>query len=111
MIADKGIYSINAIMKTCYSLTDRFYIHVTKTADNHLLIYFYNKNTAAPTSDIERVVYEFLDLLHENQMRQIVLAETKEIHAEIVRKAFSPVVTLVHNAAPGDSLHILTSSV
>ncbi|MFS2225083.1 His-Xaa-Ser system protein HxsD [Pantoea sp. B65] len=111
VLADKEIYAIKAIMKTCYTLTDRFYMHVTKATDNQLSIYFYNKNTGAPASDIDRAAYEFLDLLHENQMRQMVLDETKEIHAEIVRKAFSPTTMLVNNVASDDSLHILTSSV
>ncbi|QWA13494.1 His-Xaa-Ser system protein HxsD [Sodalis ligni] len=111
VIVDKEIYATNAIMKTCYSLTDRFYIHVTKVADKQLSINFYNKNSAAPASDINRAVQDFLDLLHENQMRQIVLGETKEIHAEIVRKAFSPAATLVRDAVSDDILHILTSQV
>ncbi|WP_315707923.1 His-Xaa-Ser system protein HxsD [Brenneria uluponensis] len=111
VIADKDIYAINAVMKTCYALTDQFYMHVTKATNNQLSIYFYNKNTTASANDIDKAVHDFLDLLHENQMRQIVLDETKIIHAEIVRKAFSPVATLVCDAASDDSLHILTSSV
>lgn len=108
---DKDIYAINAILKTCYALTDRYYLHVMKAADNQLSIYFYNKNAAAPVDDCDRAVHDFLDLLHENQMRQIVLSETKNIHEEIVRQAFSPVATLVQQDPLDDGLHILTSSV
>lgn len=106
---DKETYAINAIMKTCYVLTEQYYIHVTKIAENQLSIYFYNKNKTIHPEFCQQAIHEFLDLLHENQMRQIVLNETKNIHEDIVKQAFSPVAVLVQQDPLDDSLHILNS--
>ncbi len=108
---DKDVYGTDAVMKTCYILTEQFYIHVTKSSIDKLSIYFYDKKGVTETNGIDRAAKEFLDVLLENQMRQIVLNETKNIHDEIVRRAFSPAAELVHNDYPDDNRNILVSSI
>jgi His-Xaa-Ser system protein HxsD len=108
---DKDIYSTEAIMKTCYAFTDDYFIHVIKTKPESVNVCFYNKNESDDASNIKTVVGRFLHLLHENQLRQIILQETQTLHEEIVRKAFSPVSVFVETQPNNAPDHILTSVV
>lgn len=106
---EKEIYDNQAIMKTCYALTEKYYIHVAKsTKENALSVYFYSKDESSGAS-IDNAVREFLALLLENQMRQIVFLQTGTIREEIIKRAFSPVVAMAVSSNIKDE--ILTSSV
>lgn len=108
---DKELYSAQAIMKTCYALTDDFYIHVTRTeANDHFAVYFYNKKNEL-TSSPAVATQLFMDLLLENQLRQIVHQQTNTIREEIVKKAFSPITSFVDKPASVETDEILNSSV
>jgi len=108
---DKEIYSREAIMKTCYTMTDDYFLHVVKVSDETTGICFYSKKEIPDEQSIHLAVSEFLQLLHDNQLRQIVHQETSMIHEEIVRKAFSPAVSLIDKQSESESLTILKSAV
>ncbi|HEY4437551.1 MAG TPA: His-Xaa-Ser system protein HxsD [Lelliottia sp.] len=107
----KGIYSREAIMKTCYAFTDSYYIQVVKVADETTGICFYDKGEENTCQDIRTGVKQFLQSLIENQMRYIIHQETSVLHQEIVRKTFSPAVVLIDEDSQSGSLNILTSAV
>lgn len=108
---DKNIYNADAIMKTCYAFTDDYFIHVIKIKLENIGVCFYNKNESDNLRNIKTVTGRFLHLLHENQLRQIILQETQKLHEEIVRKAFSPAAVLVETHSQHAPDHILTSVV
>ncbi|WP_166665222.1 His-Xaa-Ser system protein HxsD [Scandinavium goeteborgense] len=108
---DKNIYSKEAIMKTCYAFTDDYFIHAIKVSDERVGVFFYNKSEDRDVQDINMAVRRFLQTLQENEMRQIILQETKTLHEEIVRKAFSPATWLIEGEEQRDPLNILTSAV
>lgn len=106
---NKEFYCQEAIMKSCYALTDDYFIHVVKLTNDSTGIYFYNK--PENTHDIGSAAKKFLQLVNENQMRQIVLQETSSLHEEIIKKAFSPAVSLIDVQNESDDLTILVSAV
>lgn len=108
---NKDIYSKEAIMKTCYAFTDDYYIHVIKTLPESASICFYNKAENKTAQDIKQAVKAFLHLLHENQLRHILLQETQTLHEEIVRKAFAPAASLLDASSQNAPEHILISAV
>lgn len=109
---DKNIYSIPAIMKTCYTLTDSYYMHVTNSTTEQYTVYFYLKSEQQENEEAQQTaVHQFLDELQDNQMRQILITETQVVHEEIVRRAFAPVVQLVARSCEDDELNIMTSAV
>ena len=108
---DKELYCRESIMKTCYAFTDDYYIHVIKLQEGTVGITFYQKHEDIKGQDFAPIVKDFLQLLHENQMRQIILKETSNLHEQIVRKAFAPATSLMGQSQQDDSLHILTSRV
>ena len=106
---NKEFYSPEAIMKSCYALTDDYFIHAVKLTNDSTGIYFYNK--VENTYDIGNAAKYFLQLLNENQMRQIVLQETSTLHEEIIKKAVSPAASLINEQSKSDDLIILVSAV
>lgn len=108
---DKEHYSREAIMKTSYAFTDNYFIHVVKVADETTGICFYSKSECHNEKDISAGIKQFLQLLNENQMRQIIYQETSVLHEEIVKKAFAPAIVLIDNERQSNSLNILTSAV
>lgn len=84
-------------MKTCYEFTDMYFIHAVKIESNTTGIYFYEKESNIKKANIINDVKTFLELLNDNQMRQVIYLETATIHKDIVRKAFSPAATLIDN--------------
>lgn len=108
---DRERYSRETIMKTCYAFTDDFFIQVVKVAKETTGICFYNKDENNNTQNIQNAVKHFLQLLNENEMRHIIIQETGCMHQEIIKKAFSPALSLVNGQSQLDSDHILTSAV
>ncbi|QLR73241.1 hypothetical protein HV337_12115 [Citrobacter freundii] len=106
---NKEFYCPEAIMKSCYALTDDYFIHAVKLTNDSTGIYFYNK--VGNAYDIGKTAKNFLQLLNENQMRQIVLQETSSLHEEIIKKAFSPAASLINVQNKSDDLTILVSAV
>lgn len=112
LMLDKNIYSVPAIMKTCYTLTDSYYIHIINSKPEQYTVYFYTKSEQHESDHMtELSVHQFLAELQDNQMRQILITETQVIHEEIVKRAFAPVVQLVARSYEEDKLNIMTSAV
>lgn len=93
---DKNVYSICAIMKTCYTLTDDYYMHVTNPTPEQYVVYLYAMSPVPADDEIHILaVQRFLQELYDNQLRKILIAETQQIHEVIVKKAFEPAINLV----------------
>lgn len=106
---DKQLYSREAMMKTCYAFTDGYYVHAVKVSAETTGIYLYKKDENV--QDVSTAAKMFLEVLNENQMRHIIHVETAFLHAEIVKKAFSPAISLVEKECESNAINILTSSV
>ncbi|ELN2736078.1 His-Xaa-Ser system protein HxsD [Pluralibacter gergoviae] len=91
---NKTLYSTDVIMKTCYGFTDDYFIHLIKTSEEQVAVFFYSKEDSDSVAMINQAVKDFMHNLHENQMREIIYKETHVLHEEIVRKAFAPAVFL-----------------
>ncbi|MGB7799773.1 His-Xaa-Ser system protein HxsD [Buttiauxella sp.] len=113
LMLDRAIYCDRAIMKTCYMLTDSYYIHVTSPSTEQYVVYFYSKADPSNKAESKELpVQQFLEELHDNQLRQILLTETQAIHEEIIRKAFSPAAELVSKGREvEDKFNIMISAV
>lgn len=112
IVLDKAIYNDRAIMKTCYMLTDGYYIHITSSSPEQYIVHFYSKLDLPDNEKMDVFpIKQFLEELNDNQLRQILLAETQAVHEEIVRKAFAPVTELVSRECREDKLNILISAV
>lgn len=109
LMLDSEIYSNSAIMKTCYEFTDEYFFHITSDIKNIYCVYIYLKNEE--TQNLISFAKEFLSNLHINNLRQIVINETKNVRDEIIKKAFSPITSIIRNDYQADSKKIFTTSV
>lgn len=106
VILDKTIYCHTTIMKTCYEFTENYYIHISCYNGDKYAVYFYNKVVETAEANLAFPVKRFLAAAHEYELRGIVLSETKTIHEEIIRKAFSPVTEVILHNHRDDPLKI-----
>lgn len=84
---DRSIYSDEAILKTAYWFSDRFYIYLDPLPDNRLLVELRLKG--ANSLDLAQAVGEFSNSLLDFRLRQVVIQETGPIREALVAKAFS----------------------
>src|SRR4051812_10877511 len=88
LTADLSIYSLDAVLKTCYLFLDRCYIFVEpdESEPNQVRIYL---TPQSPLDDLEQVLGEFSNRLIWQAVRQKVAEETQPIREMIVRQAFT----------------------
>jgi His-Xaa-Ser system protein HxsD len=82
------IYSVGAILRSCYWLTNRCYVHLAPNAGSievTLLV-----KTDAETEP-NSLAWEFLNSLVDNQLRVSIQQETAAVREMIVEQAFSDV--------------------
>jgi len=82
----KESYSKSALLKTCYKFTDLFYIFISQNPDDKskYTIYFQPKDQ---TSKVEDLIGKFNNELLDQELRAIVLSETRAIRDTIVTRA------------------------
>jgi His-Xaa-Ser system protein HxsD len=86
---DLSVYSIEAVLKTCYLFLDQCYLFVESGSEpvNSLKVYF--SLQPGISDEIEQIIGEFSNRLLWQEVRQKVAAETQEIREAIVRQAFT----------------------
>lgn len=92
------IYSVDAVLRTCYWLTDRCYVHLAKTPDGQTLATLIAKSGAE--QDTNAAAWEFLNELLDNQLRVSLQRETASIREMIVAQAFSDVDVIDDRGRP-----------
>ena len=83
------IYSIGAILRSCYWLTDRCYVHLFPTDDGHVQVTLLAKSSEA--SETSTLAWDLLNSLVDNQLRVSIQQETAAVREMIVAQAFSDV--------------------
>ena len=84
---DRQLYGDTAIFKTAYWFTDRFYVFLQSTPDNHITVELRPK--ASPRlADLQEACAEFCNSLVDYRVRGIVLAETNTVRDALITKAF-----------------------
>lgn len=79
---DKNIYSKSTILKCCYKFTDKCYIYL-KVSNNFYHVYMQYKDKTNPST----IKDEFLNEMLDQELREIVLLETKKVRDTIVTRA------------------------
>lgn len=85
VLVDKKIYSREAILRTCYWLTDRLYIFIADHSDKSFAVRFKPKHD--PTR-LEEMASEFVNALIENELRVQLSKESGSVREILVAKAF-----------------------
>ena len=84
ILLEKELYSKSTILKTCYKFTDKAYLYINTTIKNNINLYrIYYKNKEKNTIDINEFMNELLD----QELRGLILNETKKIRNAIVSRA------------------------
>jgi His-Xaa-Ser system protein HxsD len=83
------IYSVGAILRSCYWLTDRCYVHLAPSKDGYVEATLLAKTGNEP--ETSSVAWQFLNDLVDNQLRVSIQEETAGIRDMIVAQAFSDV--------------------
>lgn len=83
---DPSVYSLEAVMRTCYWFTDRCWIFIEKTEEGAYVVCLSGKT---PETDPRTLCGEFANSLIDHQLRVSIGAETQVIRSLIVGKAFA----------------------
>jgi His-Xaa-Ser system protein HxsD len=82
------IYSVGAILRSCYWLTDRCYVHLAPSAGNVEVTLLAK---AGKDNETNSLAWEFLNSLVDNQLRVSIQQETASVREMIVAQAFADV--------------------
>jgi len=83
----KKIYSKDAILATAYKFTDQVFIDVSDEPEGSFIIHFRNKGN----NPLEQVVGEFSNKLIDQQLREKISKDTRELRDVVIKKAFAVV--------------------
>jgi len=86
LLVDQGVYSREALLRTCYWFTDRCYVFITRPDSGHYAVNLTQKS-GAPV--LETVAGEFANALLDWQVRLDIQRETAALRELIVAKAFA----------------------
>jgi His-Xaa-Ser system protein HxsD len=86
LLVDQGVYSREALLRTCYWFTDRCYVFITRPDSGHYAVNLTQK-PGAPA--LETVAGEFTNALLDWQVRLDIQRETADLRELIVAKAFA----------------------
>lgn len=83
---DLEIYNKKTLFRTCYKFTDKVFVYIKDNdiSPNKLDIYFTKKED---TVDLFKIIDEFTNELLDQQLRQVVIEDTKKIRETIVTRA------------------------
>ncbi len=82
------IYSVGAILRSCYWLTNRCYVHLAPSAGSVEVTLLVKTGEEAETNAL---AWEFLNSLVDNQLRVSIQQETAAVREMIVEQAFADV--------------------
>ena len=83
---DHSVYSVPALLRTCYWYTDRAYILIARGRTGSYEVQFSPKDDG---QSLEPIVGEFANALLDNQLRATLASETEAVRSLIVAKAFA----------------------
>ena len=82
------IYSVGAILRSCYWLTNRCYVHLAPSAGSVEVTLLVKTGEETETNSL---AWEFLNSLVDNQLRVSIQQETAAVREMIVEQAFAAV--------------------
>ena len=85
---DEEIYSLEAILRTCYLFTDRCYLYLARPEDTSRNVLVYLKPKDATISAVD-CAHEFCNELIDQSIRRQVAAESGKIRELLVAQAFA----------------------
>ncbi|MBD3843782.1 MAG: His-Xaa-Ser system protein HxsD [Campylobacterales bacterium] len=80
---DFSIYSKKTLFRTCYKFTDKAFVYI-KLDDNTYKVFLTSKND---TIEATKLIEEFTNELLDQELRELVLEDTKKIRDTIVTRA------------------------
>ena len=85
---DTSVYSLSSVFRSCYKFTDRCYIFLARSEENENIVSarLTNKDQSVNLEDLSG---EFYNELLDNQLREVLAAESGQIRDLIVAQAFS----------------------
>lgn len=97
---DLGVYSLEAVLRACYKLTDRCYLLLARSETQGRLQVF--AQTKGPEVSLQTVVGEFANELLDQQLRRVIAEETGGVRELIVAQAFAEGNLLDEDRDDGD---------
>jgi His-Xaa-Ser system protein HxsD len=83
---DETVYSLDALLKTCYMFTDRAYLYLCRERAGHVCVYIGPKTSTTKLGDLAG---EFCNELIDYQVRSLVSRESGKIRELLVAQAFA----------------------
>jgi len=108
LIIDTGVYTLEALFRTCYAFTDRCYLFLRRTGPNEVTVEFRQRQKDIALAD---AVGAFGNELIDQRVRADLAKETSRIREWIVAQAFveadlpgpHPLVHLEEDASADDN--------
>jgi His-Xaa-Ser system protein HxsD len=92
------IYSVDAILRSCYWLTDRCFVHLAPANDRHIDVTLLGKS--GDELETTHAAWQFINDLVDNQLRVSIQQETASVRQLIVAQAFSDVDVIDDHGRP-----------
>ena len=86
IVVQESIYSKDAILKACYSFTDRCYVYLKRQDETSIQVFLAQKDGSA---DLSKLVGEFCNEMIDQRLRVVVSRESGKIREIIVAQAFA----------------------
>lgn len=84
---DTSVYPREAVFRTCYAFTDRYYIWLKRVAEGHVIsVNFARKNLS---SNIQELKGEFANALIDFTLRDNIERQTRNIRTTIISAALA----------------------
>jgi len=92
------IYPLGAILRSCYWLTDRCFVHLSPVGDETIEVTLLAKNENA--TDTDQLAWDFLNDLLDQRLRLDINDETRAVRELIVTQAFAEVDVINDRGEP-----------
>lgn len=100
LVVDSSVYSLNAVLRTCYKFTDRHYAYIERCRESQRLLVLIIAKSG--TEEVAQVSGEFFNELLDQELRERIEDEVGELRDLIVTQAFSEGNLLVDDYADPD---------
>jgi His-Xaa-Ser system protein HxsD len=94
------LYSLDAIRRSCYWLTDRCYVFLSRSRTDTVEVTLIAKGSGAPAESTNSLAWMFLNDLIDQQLRVDIGNETAGIRELIVAQAFAEADVIDHSGRP-----------
>lgn len=82
---DKSVYSIDALLRTCYRFTDRAYVLLQEIDGSAIEVHLVSRCGA----DLDDIIGEFSNVLLDEELRDRLNNETRHLRELVVAQAFA----------------------